>query len=290
MFVKGNTLSDIKNYFQQRLGNQYSEREIKQILKESAIKRLNINDSDFILSDSVKLSESDLLFFRSVVKRLQDNEPLQYVIGETTFYGLRLKTDSRALIPRPETEELVDWICNDFKGRKELKFLDLCSGTGCIALSLKKEFNDARVTAVEWSDDAIALLKENVNFTNLNIEVIKEDVISDQLVPHFQKGVFDVIVSNPPYIPTSEMGLMQANVLDFEPEMALFVEDEDPLMFYSWIANHSRVLLKKGGRLYFEVNEGHGYPVEELLLSKGFVNIEVRKDLEGKDRMVRAVL
>lgn len=290
MFVQGNTLSDIKVYFHQKLDGKFSDREIKQILKEASFKRLSIKDEDFILSDDIKLSESDLLYFRSVVKRLLDNEPLQYIIGTTEFYGLRLKTDRRALIPRPETEELVDWVVEEFKGKQGLDIVDLCSGTGCIALALKSKFPESQVAAVEWSEDAIELLKDNVEFTALHIEVIHEDVTSDYLTGHFNPSSLDVIVSNPPYIPTSEMSQMEANVLDYEPQMALFVEDEDPMLFYSWIADHALKLLKKGGYIYFEVNEGHGYLVEDLLESKGFVNIELRKDLEGRDRMVRAIL
>ena len=290
MFVKGNTLSDLKVYFQQKLAGSFTNREIKQILKEVSFKRLNVNDERYILSDDVKLSESDLLYFKSVVNRLLQNEPLQYIIGETTFYGLRLKTDQRALIPRPETEELVDWICQEYKGQKDLHIVDLCSGTGCIALALKSVFKDSRITAVEWSKDAVDLLKENIEFTGLHVEVIHDDVTSDTLTRHFEHGSIDIIVSNPPYIPTSEMDQMESNVLDYEPQMALFVEDTNPLLFYSWIANHTHVLLKKGGGVYFEVNEGHGYQVENLLESKGLVNIELRKDLEGRDRMVRAIL
>ncbi len=290
MFVQANTLQAIKAYYQNRLAGIFSDNEIKLILKSAAYKRLNISDQEFVMAEKVKLSESDLLYFRSIVKRLIADEPAQYILGETEFYGLQLKTDQRALIPRPETEELVHWIAGEIKDGNDLSIADFCSGSGCIALALKSVFPGATVYALELSAGAIELIQENSRSTKKTLEIMHIDVLGDDVVSNLTPASLDIIVSNPPYIGRSESGSMSANVLKFEPEMALFVEDEDPLIFYRKIARDGKILLKPNGALYFEINENFGKEVAELLNQEGFVNIELRKDLQGKDRMIRAKL
>lgn len=289
MFVQDNTLAAIRNYFRKELIDLFSENEIKSIVKEMAVKRLDISDIDFVTSSDIKLSESDLLHFNSILKRLKSEEPFQYILGETWFYDLNLKCDNRALIPRPETEELVDWIFKDCKNDLPNSILDVCSGSGCISLALKSLFPEAIVTSLEYSSDACALINENQNRTGLSVEILEADALSESTYHKFQKSSFDVWVSNPPYIPEKDRGLMSKNVLEHEPDMALFVEDDDALIFYREIALKALQYLKEGGALYFEIHEDLSPEVVALLEGLGFVNIEVRKDLQNKDRMVKAL-
>lgn len=285
MFVQENTLEGIRSYFHRSLTDQFSDSEIKLMLKVFVMKRMNLSDTDYLLAQDVRFSESDLLYFRSCVKRLQANEPFQYLVGSTEFYGLELLSDKRALIPRPETEELVDWIVESLERKESLNIIDICAGSGCIALALKSVLQDAKVEAWELSDDALALIKDNVKYTNLEIHPLKMDALS-QSYPA-PNDHYEVIVSNPPYIPNSDRARMHANVLEFEPEMALFVEDGDPFIFYRRIAEEAMNLLKDKGYLYFEIHEDYGDEMIELLSSCGFVNIELRKDLQGRSRMIR---
>lgn len=285
MFVKGNTFKDVQDYFNSRLADYFSKNELQLILKSIIIKRLNISDIDFILTkDTMRFSESDLLFVRAFVKRLQDHEPFQYLIGEMEFYGLDIKVDERALIPRPETEELVAWILEDTSNHDVV--LDLCSGTGCIGLALKSKLPHAHVELIELSDDALELIKENIQLTGLEASVKKMDVLDQTSYEAFKE--VDVVVSNPPYIPECDKSQMEENVLKYEPEMALFVSNDDPLIFYRVIAENSFQILKDGGKLYFEIHERLAKGVIDLLSTKGFVNIQMRKDLQGKDRMIAA--
>lgn len=288
MFVQQNRLSDIKDYFQKELRDQYSSSELKLILKSLAFKRLKVNDSDYILSDSVSLSESDLLYFHSSLKRLRQGEPFQYVLGEVQFCGLDLKVDSRVLIPRPETEELVNWVLEDKRGEANLNVLDLCSGSGCIGLALEKHLLPNQLILVEYSDPAIDLLRENSNLLQSTSEILKADVLRSAWWKDFNLTSFDVICSNPPYVLRSDATVMSANVLDHEPHMALFVDDSDPLIFYQALAAFAQFGLKKDGAIYVELHEDLGREVEALFQSMGFVNTSLRKDFQGKDRMLRA--
>ena len=288
MFVQANSLEEIKRYFNSELSNLYTESEIKLIIKELTIKRLNISPVDFVLVLRERLSESDLLFYHDALKRLRKQEPFQYILGEVWFYDLNLKIDSRALIPRPETEELVDWIKTDLKNHSQPTIMDLCSGSGCIALALKSLMLESNCSAAEYSEDALSLLRENTKRTNLSLDISKMDVLNEDDYSCLVPNSFDCWVSNPPYIPTREKSLMAPNVLKYEPLMALFVADEDPLIFYRVIAEKALVYLKKEGVLYFEINENLTVSMLTLLEGLGFVNIEVRKDLQGKDRMMKA--
>lgn len=284
MFVQRNDLAEIKAYFSNQLKDVFSANELRLITKQVVIDRLGISSVDYMLGD-VKFSESDLLYFRSIVKRLLNNEPLQHILGVVHFCELELKTDARALIPRPETEELIHWIRSDFENEKSKKVFDVCAGSGCIALAIKDYFPSFDCVALELSDDALELLKENIAFTNSTIRLAKFDALGGD---YSMLDGADIIVSNPPYIPYSDKKVMHPNVLDFEPEMALFVTDEDPLLFYREIGNGAWNSLQNNGWIYFEIHEELGIQVMECLKLIGFVNIELRKDLQGKDRMVRA--
>jgi release factor glutamine methyltransferase len=289
MFVQSNTIKAIKSYFREKLQNMFSVSEIKLIVNQAICSRLNLTKADLIIADEVRLSESDLLYFRSIVKRLQEHEPMQYVFGDTVFYDLEIKCDQRALIPRPETEELVDWIVQDFSSMKVDKILDLCTGSGCIALALKNQFSETKIQALEFSSEALALAKENSEALNLEIELIEMDVFAEFSDFNFELNSYDVWVSNPPYIPLAEKALMHPNVLDFEPEMALFVEDDQALIFYKEIALKALKYLKSGGSLYFELNENFADETSNLISDLGFAAIEIKLDLQGKKRMLKAI-
>ena len=286
MFVPDNSLSATQIYFSNQLQGLFSEREVKTMFEALIKQRLNWSSSDFLLHHEARLSESDLLFIRSAVKRLLLHEPFQYVIGNTEFYGLSITCAPGALIPRPETEELVDWILVELKG-KESKILDIGTGSGCIALALKKNTINSNVWGLDVSETALKIARENALALGLEVGFFSQDILSDHPID-FDNQFFDVIVSNPPYIPLNEQVKMDQNVLQFEPHKALFVPDQDPLLFYRVIATKSLSFLKNQGVLFFEIHEGFAAEVKELLVELGFINIELRKDLQGKSRMIRA--
>lgn len=284
MFVQHNDLSGIKAYFSQKLADLFTESEIRSITKQVVLDRMKIDSTEYLIGD-LRFSESDLLHFRSIIHRLLKNEPLQHVLGSVHFCELELISDKRALIPRPETEELVQWIREVSQNQQNLKIVDICAGSGCIALAVKDYLPNSNVLALELSDDALNLIEENKNQTGLEIEVHKFDALEDDYSQFLHA---DVIVSNPPYIPTKDKAFMDANVLDFEPDMALFVSDDDPLVFYREIGIGAMTALKNEGWLYFEIHEDLGNETLDILKEIGFVNTELRKDLQGKDRMIRA--
>lgn len=285
MFVSSNQLSAVKKYFQERLQAQFSSTEIKYMFTVVSEERLGISNAFMVLED-VSLSESDLLFYRSVVKRLEANEPFQQIIGFTEFYGLKIYVSPAVLTPRPETEELVHLIISDFKARKEevLKILDVCSGSGCIALALKNSFKQATVIGYEKSTEAIQMAAKNAKALSLEVSFVEKDVLNEEW--GIEKS--EIIVSNPPYITDSERTLMHQNVLEFEPEMALFVTDENPLVFYRKIGEEALFRLSENGVLYFEINEHLGAETVALLQNIGYTSVELIQDLQGKDRMIRA--
>lgn len=286
MFVQTNSVQAVKAYFKERLQNQFSESELKAMLKVAICERLKLSSADYLLCDSNLLSESDLLYFRSIVKRLQNNEPFQYIVGQTDFFGLEMKCDARALIPRPETEELVEWVME--VATPENTLIDFCTGSGCIALALKNQLPKATVYGTDVSKEALELSKENANSLNLDVSFIQHDALSDQLPSTLTEQSIDIIVSNPPYIPEVDKQEMQANVLDFEPHLALFVDNDNALIFYKAIASQAARLLKKNGLLFFEIHERLAVETKEAIEALGFVDVEIRKDLQGKDRMIKA--
>lgn len=288
MFVRGNSFRDVKSYFQERLSVKFSENELKIMLRTLIAERLKISEQNLIGMEDLKFSESDLLYFHNCQKRLAADEPFQYVVGNTWFCDLQLKTDKRALIPRPETEELVAWAIESLKEVKSPKIVDLCSGSGCIALALKRQIPEASIGAFEFSAEAIELIKENLIETKIDISIIEGDALEEATYQMFEDETFDCWISNPPYIPHSDKKLMEQNVLAYEPHIALFVENESPLVFYRAIGKQAMIKLKKGGLLFFEIHEDLAKDVRALLSEQGFVNIELRKDLQGKDRMIKA--
>lgn len=230
------------------------------------------------------LSGSGLRKAEDIAFRLKSGEPIQYILGKTEFYGMPFMVTPDVLIPRPETEELVEWI---LAGNRQPGFsvLDIGTGSGCIAVTLAKKIHGANVYAWDISERALKVASENAFLNCVNVRFSLRDIFQ----PVDNSPIFDVIVSNPPYVTESEKTTMEANVLGFEPHGALFVPDDHALIFYERIVDVALTSLYNGGELYFEINRDKGTEVCGMLRSKGFTHIELRKDISGNDRMVRAI-
>ena len=270
----------------------FSLNEIQQIWRQILSQFLSIPPIEQISMGSHQFSTAESKIINKIIDRLKNNEPFQHILGEVEFYGLELKSDARGLIPRPETEELVDWIVQETDGHPE-NILDVCSGSGCIALALSQVFQKAQVYGLEYSHDAIALAEENALALKLPVAFKKVDVLNKEQINLVLEGVsntslLDIVVSNPPYIPLKEKVLMDAVVLNHEPEIALFVPDDDPLIFYKEIALAVFPYLSTKGALYFECHYLHLENTRNLLLDLGYKTVEKRKDLQGKWRMLKA--
>lgn len=218
------------------------------------------------------------------------HRPVQYALGEAWFYGLKFYVNESVLIPRPETEELVEWIISDVKKnlpKENFSILDVGTGSGCIPIALKKSLPDADVTSCDVSHDALAVARRNANDLNVNVQFHLVDFLSEK--ERSSLGKFDVIVSNPPYIPAREHEEMDKHVVDFEPHLALFVDNNEPLVFYKAIANFSQEHLSPGGMIYFETHMNLAEEVAELFRCNQFASVEVKQDLQGRNRMVKVV-
>ncbi len=233
------------------------------------------------------LSNDEIVSFDTATKRLENQEPIQYILGKTEFYGLPFLVNQHVLIPRPETEELVDWIVKDQINKKDpLKILDIGTGSGCIAVSLAKNLPEAEVYAIDISGKAIEVAKENAEKNGVAIVFMQLDILIANKLP--QK--FDIIVSNPPYVRASEKQEMKPNVLDNEPLLALFVSDNDPLVFYEKITELAIKCLKPSGALYYEINQYLGSETKHMIKAQGFESVVVRKDIYNNERMIKARL
>jgi len=288
MFVANNSGKSVRLYMKQRLESQFTENEIRFFFREAILKRFQLSPSELLLSDEIKFSESDLLYIRSIVKRLLSNEPFQHIIGHTHFYGLKIHCTKDALVPRPETEELVDWIVQSFKDTPDI-MIDLCTGSGCIALALKTHFSKSNVIATDISKPALNLAMHNAKQIDCEVNFIEHSILEEDFKGKFSFESVDLVVSNPPYIPHKESVGMAQNVVGFDPHVALFVPDNDPLLFYREISLKSFPILRKDGMLFFEIHELYGNEVVDLLKEIGYKSIELRKDLQGKDRMIKAL-
>jgi release factor glutamine methyltransferase len=233
------------------------------------------------------LSESDLLFVRSCINRLLKNEPFQYIVGETEFYGLRFQCNPNALIPRPETEELVADILNTLAHVDCPKIADLCTGSGCIGITLAKKISGADIVLTDISAEAVGLAQSNARLNEVELEYVIEDLFFESAFQGWETNSFDCWVSNPPYIPLKEKSEMEENVLGFEPHIALFVEDSDPIIFYREIITQAKHYLKQNGWLFFEIHPDFSTEIVCYFEKKGFVNIELMKDLQGRIRMLK---
>ncbi len=250
-------------------------------------KATGIRAHDAISDPKLLLSISQNLLIDQFVDELKLQKPIQYILGETEFFGIRFKVNPSVLIPRPETEELVEWIlANDKTGFPCI--LDIGTGSGCIAIAIANKLPAAKVFAIDISAEAIAIAKENSMNANTSISFTQTDILA--LPKEFKGSPFDVIVSNPPYVRESEKNMMQPNVLNNEPKTALFVSDSNPLVFYTAIAKVAKANLKPNGWVYCEINEALGKETADVFSKMGFIAIEIKKDINGKDRFIRAKL
>jgi release factor glutamine methyltransferase len=269
-----------------QLKENFPSQEIQSLQKLIFEKKLGLALHKIYLNPSLPIKSEDAEKIIEIVSLLKLQKPIQYILGEADFFGLIFKVTPDVLIPRQETEELVDWIIKSTNIIKP-SILDIGTGSGCIAVSLALNIKGAQVTAIDISADALEIAKENAQQNNLAIDIFNTDILDPlSVVPN---NPFDIIVSNPPYVRDSEKPLMNSNVLDYEPHTALFVSNTDPLLFYRTIAKRAKEFLKPQGVVYCEINETFGN--ETLLLFKqfGFFDIELRKDLNGKDRMIKAI-
>lgn len=239
------------------------------------------NLTDMLIHKGDELSPYVKKEIVGILNRLLKQEPIQYITGEARFHGMDMKIRPGVLIPRPETDELVDIIIDENKDREDLKVLDLCTGSGCIAIALARNLPFSDVTALDFSKDALEVAKENAIKLKAKVNLIEADIFKWHPA---QK--YDIIVSNPPYVMDKEALAMEKNVLDYEPHEALFVRDEKPLVFYERIADLAKDRLEEGGRLYFEINPLTAAELKELMMEKGFSDVELIKDSSGKDRFL----
>ena len=279
-------IQQFKKEFFNKLNELYPTTEIQSFFNLLGEFKLKLSRIEVALQPDFEIPKTDLEFLRKALTGLKNQIPIQYIIGETEFYGLPFKVNKNVLIPRPETEELVNWILENSKlqtSNSKLNILDIGTGSGCIPITLAKNLPNATIYALDISSEALKTAKTNAELNNVTINFIEADILSLPELP--QK--FDIIVSNPPYVRVFEKEQMQHNVLEHEPHVALFVEDNNPLLFYDKIADLAKNHLSKDGHLYFEINQYLGKETVALLASKGFKNIELKKDMFGADRMVR---
>lgn len=282
----------LEEHYKLELAPLYESDEAKILFSLAAEQVLAMSTSRLMMQKDEAISFINMQKLLSILNDLQIGKPIQHILGEAHFYGLVFKVNENVLIPRPETEELVEWIIsvcstqfsvNSYESPKKLSMLDIGTGSGCIPITLKKHLPNTQVTTLDISADAIAVAKQNAIQIGVEINFITADILTFQ-----SEEKFDFIVSNPPYIRDLEKIEMHNNVLLHEPHLALFVSDENPLIFYKAIADFAKTNLKPNGKLFFEINEYLGKETVDMLFSKGFNNIELRKDMQGKDRMVKA--
>lgn len=300
---------EYKSTFLQELSPLYDEKEIESFFYITLESFHNKKRIDLALNPTMEMDAVNLLRWESVLSDLKKEKPIQYILGETEFYGLPFLVNENTLIPRPETEELVEWIISDSEGLRQaqsdksakINVLDIGTGSGCIAISLAKKLSNVQVSAIDVSEKALATANKNAEINKIDVNFIQADILkvdesSELLFCHTERSrsanfqlptQFDIIVSNPPYVRNLEKEEIKPNVLEYEPHLALFVEDNDALLFYRKIAELATKKLTKSGKLYFEINQYLGKETVGLLENLGFKNIELRKDIYGNDRMIK---
>ncbi len=281
------TIKDVFAVFKQTLGDIYdaNETEALTLMVVNEISDLSKGQIKAFPEEEITVEQAESL--NTILTRLQTGEPVQYILGHTEFYGLPFKVNPSVLIPRPETEELVEWVLTSV-GSYQLalsNILDIGTGSGCIAISLKKNLPNALVSAIDISTGALETAKQNADLNEVKVDFIEDDILNSKLDLEHPK--FNIIISNPPYVTLYDKTQMHTNVTDFEPHSALFVPEDDPLIFYKAIADLALNSLIAGGLLFLEINESLGNETVGLLQAKGFRDIELRKDMSGRDRMVR---
>jgi len=310
------TLNDFKNYFTTTLNDLFPSTEIDSFFFLLMEEFLDFKRIDTVLQSDFVIPSDILTALKEVTKRLQNEEPIQYILGKTEFYGLPFLVDTNTLIPRPETEELIAWILSEIKETRKKKqdkkwhILDIGTGTGCIPIALAKNLKNARISAIDVSKEALKTAQKNASLNKVEISFYEADILKTTSLNPFTNEVkqslfnkkitssqtprndvkLDVIVSNPPYVRDLEKVEINKNVLENEPHLALFVTDENPLIFYKKIADLAKNHLAKNGLLFFEINQYLGKETVQMLSRKGFKNIELKKDIFKNNRMIKATL
>ena len=290
-------IKSLKTYFFTELQTIQEDSEIESFFFILTEFLHNLKRIDVSLNSGFEVSESDLKKWETIISELKTEKPIQYITGEAWFYGLRFEVNENTLIPRPETEELVEWIVESQKSKAQnliiqksnnLTILDIGTGSGCIPIALKKEIPSAFVSAIDISEKALEMARKNALVNQVEVNFIHQDILTSQHLnlSTSQPLLFDVIVSNPPYVRNLEKQEINRNVLDYEPHLALFVADSDALLFYRKIALLALKSLAPNGKLFFEINQYLGKETVELVEQLGFKNIELRKDFMGNDRMI----
>lgn len=277
-------IKDIRLFLKESLAAQYPESELRAFNNWILEYLFDYSSKDALMLADTDLSDKSIVDVKHIISLLKQEKPIQQIVGYAWFYGYKFSVNEHVLIPRPETEELVDWILKDNPDNKSI--LDIGTGSGCISITLALN-SSSQVSTLDVSDLALLQAKENAKNLNASVNFIQADIVDNQSINKLDN--YDVIVSNPPYVLESDKEFMLNNVLDNEPHLALFVADEESLKFYSAIADLASKKLNENGYLYFEIHENKGQEILDMLSSKRFVNLELRKDLQGKDRMVKAV-
>lgn len=276
-------VKEFKARFDSELSELFPQTEINSFFYLLIEHVLGLQRVDLILDNDRSIPIEKKQELQDALHRLKAQEPIQYILQETEFYGLSFKITKDTLIPRPETEELVDWILSDYKNTDTISILEIGTGSGCIPISIAKHLPQAKVSSIDISEKALQIATKNAVTNKVSIEFILQDILTTETLSH----TYDIIVSNPPYVRELEKIEIKPNVLDYEPHLALFVENTNPLIFYSKIANLAKKYLKKNGALYFEINQYLGKETTEMLTKEGFTTV-LKKDIFGNDRMTKS--
>ena len=279
------TYAELKQLFIKKVAYHYSFREQEQLFFLVLFHLTNWSKVDFSLHRSNLVEEHYFKRFLSIIEQLNLGKPIQHILGCTSFYELDIKVNNHTLIPRPETEELVSYVLEDINPNDILNVIDIGTGSGCIALALKQQRELIKVIGVDQSEDALEVAHFNAEKLNIDVQFIKDDIIQ----PLKKYPPLDYVVSNPPYIPQSELKSMSTIVKNHEPHLALFVHDNDPLFFYKTILAFCHSNLKNHGKIFFEIHEDFGDEMVNLMSDNHYSNIELKKDLQGKNRFLKAI-
>ncbi|WP_445734793.1 peptide chain release factor N(5)-glutamine methyltransferase [Mariniflexile sp.] len=282
-------LKDLQNTFHKKLDHLYEKEEVDSFFFMLIDAYYKVSRLELAMNPQYSVDHDDALL--SALELLKKEQPIQYILGETDFFGLPFKVNAHTLIPRTETEELVEWIISKFRiQNSEFRILDIGTGSGCIAISLAKNLPNTKVYALDVSKEALKIAQQNAKLNNVNVVFIEADILNPEAWNlDFKHLGFDIIVSNPPYVREKEKLLMKPNVLDNEPHLALFVNDENPLLFYKSITQFAIVNLTDHGMLFFEINEHLGQEMIRLLVDNDFKDIILKQDIFKKDRMIKGV-
>ena len=285
MPITSNRVRDIEKYYVDSLAGIYPEGEIKMFVRMLFEDIMGWSHAELLINRDTTVNQSDLLRFYWAAEDLKRYRPIQHIVGYVDFCGCRIGVDKTTLIPRPETEEIVMSVFDKLSERPPRRVLDLCTGSGCIAIAVAKHWREAEVTAVDVSSEALAKARQNADSNNVEVRFVKKDLLEEREYRDFE--LYDLIISNPPYVKESERREMSRNVLDWEPERALFVSDSDPLLFYRAIAKIAETHLSADGLMVLEINEKLGEAMARLLTERGF-NATIYNDFRGRRRSVMA--